>query len=133
MAGSLELMSGNNSVNPYENTDFAKASQGDITNGRWGIDNWFRNLFSFGDYDRGRDAAYQLYLNNTAMQRAKSDAEKAGINPLYAIGNLSHGAATTASTNLFDHKKPSKSGAEKAKGLLDSASKLIMVLAKLAA
>ena len=65
MAGSLELMSGTNSLNPYANTDFAKASQGDINNGRWGIDNWFRNLFSFGDYDRGRDAAYQLYLNNT--------------------------------------------------------------------
>ncbi len=132
MASSVELMSGN-SVNPYENTDFAKASQGDVNNGRWGIDNWFRNLVSFGDYDRGRDAAYQLYLNNTAMQRAKADSLKAGINPLYTIGNIGHGAATNASTNLFDHKKPSKSGAEKAKGLLDSASKLIMVLAKLAA
>ena len=93
MAGSLELMSGSNqqqpdSVNPYANTDFAKASQGDLSNGRWGIDNWFRNLFSFGDYDKQRDAAYQLYLNNTAMQRAKADSEKAGINPLYSIGNL---------------------------------------------
>ena len=132
MASSVELMSGN-SVNPYANTDFAKGSQGDINNGRWGIDNWIRNLVSFGDYDRGRDAAYQLYLNNTSMQRAKADSLKAGINPLYTIGNIGHGAATTASTNLFDHKKPSKSGAEKAKGLLDSASKLIMVLAKLAA
>ena len=79
MSGSLELMSGANQqadpVNPYANTDFAKASQGDLSNGRWGIDNWFRNLFSFGDYDKQRDAAYQLYLNNTAMQRAKADSE----------------------------------------------------------
>lgn len=129
MAGSIELMS--NPINPYENTDFAKASQGDVNNGRWGIDNWFRNLASFGDYNRGRDSAYQLYLNNTAMQRAKSDSEKAGINPLYTLGNIGHGAATTASTNLFDHKKNSKSG-QKLKGLVDSAIKLTMLLTMLA-
>ena len=131
--GSLELMSGSNqqqpdSVNPYANTEFAKASQGDLSNGRWGIDNWFRNLFSFGDYDKQRDAAYQLYLNNTSMQRAKADSEKAGINPLYTIGNLSSGAGSNASTNLFNHKKD---GGKAVKNLVDSAFKIVMMLSML--
>ena len=125
MSSSVELMSGNNSLNPYAGGEFEKASQGDLSNGRSGFDNWWRNLISFGDYDKQRDAAYQLYLNNTSMQRAKADSLKAGINPLYTLGNIGHGAATTASTNLFNHKK--KSG-ESLKNLVDSASKLIMAL-----
>lgn len=125
MSSSVELMS--NPINPYENTEFEKASKGDLSNGRSGVDNWWRNLISFGDYDKQRDAAYQLYLNNTSMQRAKADSLKAGINPLYTLGNISHGAPTTASTNLFDHKKSKKSG-ETIKNLVDSAFKVIMML-----
>ena len=42
MAGSVELMS--NPINPYAGGEFEKASQGDLSNGRSGFDNWFRNL-----------------------------------------------------------------------------------------
>lgn len=75
-----------------------KTYEYDYSEGHTGFGNWLRNMFSFGEYNKDRDARYQQFLNNTEVQRRMQDLKNSGINPVLAAAG--GGASSTASAGM---------------------------------
>lgn len=121
--------SGQSSFNPNSTGKQDRDLNYDYSQGRWGIDNWLRNFFSFGEYNKKRDADYQQWLNNTAVQRRMLDMKNAGVNPVLAAQGL--GASTTGSAGISNNsysETPFNSASKKAKSDKDTLKMLMPLI-----
>lgn len=77
---------------------------------------------------------HELYMSNTAYQRAAADMKKAGINPATLSGLASGGSqASTGSASASSSAAASSSGSGKSSGVIGQLIRTIGIVAMLAA
>lgn len=77
---------------------------------------------------------HELYMSNTAYQRAAADMKKAGINPATLSGiSAGSGGASTGSASSSSSASASSSGSAKSSGIIGQLIKTIGVIAMVAA